>query len=490
MSVNSQISEYFIETATLYADRYLNNPSLPSEGSFERKNKTLELKNSIVEFNVYENIELPYLTSKMVVTDFINFKDYFKIKGTEKLKITLFSPYAAKGSEKITLDFIITGIEGNDVTNNVNTYVFNLVEEYAYYASLIKKSKTYKGKPHKIIENIIENEILDKIKDDNKKFTIDKSKLNETKLGDSIKYISPNINLLDIIERIKERSLTNDGAPVFVSKSMTDNKIHFSDLKTLLEQEPLTGSDSKVGFFYSQTSSSYLTNTGSVNKDDIRVLHVKSFTENDDLINTFKLAKEGVISSNTQIFDTTTGGNFKFKHNVKKDVSNILGKDEYLINPHNIFDDNLSIFENEDEKIDDIQTRNFSYIVSSKAFDDGNLSYYEERNNEERYALNTKKQSIKSLMFNSRYTITVPGALFFSKKLNNSVGSLINLKFFDNKYDEKDGNLENKERSGVYLIYRLRHSFTLENQYIVDLDIVKLNDNYPNLNASSGGGGK
>ena len=89
-------TQYLIESAIFTADR---RPDLPIL-------KPIDLSGSIAELNIFESLELPYLTGTCALVDDVRFRDSVGIKGSERLTFTIL---ATENSTPIIKTFMITG---------------------------------------------------------------------------------------------------------------------------------------------------------------------------------------------------------------------------------------------------------------------------------------------------------------------------------------------------------------------------------------------
>jgi len=112
-----------------------------------------DISTSVVELNIFENIELPYLTGSLAMTDDVAFKTTIGIKGSERIVIQL---KATSSSNTIIKKFMVTGIAKEiSVNERTDVRVLTLIEEHAYLSNIQKISETHTGVPETIIEDIL-----------------------------------------------------------------------------------------------------------------------------------------------------------------------------------------------------------------------------------------------------------------------------------------------------------------------------------------------
>lgn len=140
-------TQYLIESAIFTADR---RPDLPII-------KPIDLSGSIAELNIFENVELPYLTGTCALVDDVRFRDSVGIKGSERITFTILEK---ENAEPIIKTFMITGVAANTSANErTEVHMLTLMEEHAYLSSIMKISESYTGNPEQIIINILNSQL-------------------------------------------------------------------------------------------------------------------------------------------------------------------------------------------------------------------------------------------------------------------------------------------------------------------------------------------
>ena len=131
-------SQYFVERVDLTADRL--------------GNRVFDLKESVVETNIYETLAKPYLTGQLAVVDNTGWRDAIQIKGTERITLGI---KAHKDAPLVERRFLVTEILSDvSVNDRTDVRVLNLIEEHGYLNTLKKISQAYTAKPHDIIQAI------------------------------------------------------------------------------------------------------------------------------------------------------------------------------------------------------------------------------------------------------------------------------------------------------------------------------------------------
>ena len=101
-----------------------------------------------VELNIFENIMIPFLTGKLIITDDNDLYRITQLSGTERVKIVLKNPASLEGLIEKT--FMITSIRKTVKVNDTTSLLeFDIIENYAYFSDLSPISKSESGKSSK-----------------------------------------------------------------------------------------------------------------------------------------------------------------------------------------------------------------------------------------------------------------------------------------------------------------------------------------------------
>ena len=456
---SSPQSQYIIQSAIFTADR------LPGLDASE----PVDIKGAIAELNIHESVELPYLTGSIALVDGVMFKGIFGIKGSERLEIAI---AADKNSKPVIKKFMITGIAKNVSANErTDVYVLTLMEEHAYTSGVIKISEAYTGKPEEIILNIFNSHL-------NKRLIYDAGFAKQQRMKVNIPYWNP----LHATEWLRDRMAAASGSPYFLYASFRDDNIRLEDLETLLTRNAW---NEDFPYSYSQTAHNMVPDKISPSQPRADLMHVKSFSA-DKVESTLRLAQSGAIGSEFKTMDVTSASYVTNKnHDSKVTLNNFINKIDTNqdINSSIGYDHNLKI---KNRDIGSLNSKVFSSVVSSSLFyeEDGKTpiaGYHEENKQEALYKLKIKSASLRAILLNNVFSITVPGQVYLIDDLDIGIGSTIALNYASPTQDEdilKIGDLNiDKDRSGKFLVYRTRHTFiTGEGTYNVKMDIVKLTD--------------
>ena len=448
-------SQYIIESAIFTADRYSTSFGPP-----------MDISKSIAELNIFESVELPYLTGTCALVDDVRFRDVIGIKGSERLTFTIL---ATENSTPIIKTFMITGIAANTSANErTEVHTLTLMEEHAYLSSVMKISESYTGLPEQIVENILNSHLGKVVRYESRVALQQKMKVN-------IPYWNP----LQATEWLRDRMASSVGAPYFLYASFRDDLLRLEDLDNMMTKDPWNKKDP---YSYSLTSH----NSSKISNKRAEFFHVKSY-EASQIESTLRLAQGGAIGSEFKTMDLTSSSQIeKRRHNSNTtlnkfiesiesnaDLNSSIGYDSQLM-----FSKGNTDFKN----IGDLNSKVFSEVVASRKFYETDgvtpiAGYADEYKQEALYKLKIKSASLRAILLNNVFEIEVPGQPYLISGLNIGVGSNISLNYAIPS--QADGSIitgdVDRNKSGKFLVYRTRHKFT-EGNYDLKMDIVKLTD--------------
>ena len=460
-------SQYLIEQINLRVDRF---PDV-------LENEVFDIKGSVVELNIFESIELPYLTANLAMVDDVAFKSTIGIKGTERIQILL---KATENTAPVEKNFIVTGIVTEvSVNERTDVRVLSLMEEHSYLSSIEKVSRTFEGRPSIIIRDILNN-YLDKNLTTFQSFenptTIDGNFFTSTEAQGNIRYISPYLYPLQICDLIRDRMTTSHGAPYFLFSTFRDDYVHLLDLETIMKAPAW---NSSTPYTYAQGASTFFNNSDS--KDDQRkrsYFHVKKYKAA-NIESTLRTVQGGAMGSVFEVMNLYSGqitqDNFHSGSETLNEFLSVIGE-----NPDTSFgfDDTLKIGSSSrtpDQRVSEYTGRVFRSIVSSHSFfSNGNPipGFHDIVDNPVEHKLKIKSAALRSILMNNLFTITVPGTPYLAD-LNVGVGTNIDLNYVEPTLSKTNNSSVDPNRSGKFMIYKAAHKFS-EGIHETTMDIVKL----------------
>ena len=183
----SQVSDYIFESILLQS---------------ERLNTDVELREVTTDLDIFEHLDKPYLTAKILLLDNENLFENADLLGAEKISIKIRS--MRKDTKPISKTFYITHIVSTEKTgDNIQTMALQLIEDIGYISNLINVNRFYKGKVSKIIKDISEE-------------FLDKGILSASIAKQDINLIVPNLNPIETLKWITSRVTSKRGYP-FIS---------------------------------------------------------------------------------------------------------------------------------------------------------------------------------------------------------------------------------------------------------------------------------
>lgn len=462
-------SQYIIDQISLTVDRFPE----------QLQNETFDIKGSVVEVNIYESVELPYLSGSLAMVDDVAFKSTIGIKGTERVLISI---KPTKDAQPIVKKFLVTGIAKEiSINERTDVRVLTLLEEHAYLSSIEKVSRAFEGTPSTIIKDVLFN-YLDKNLTTFKENDVEGEPLRSffaaSEAQGKIRYISPYQYPLDICDTIRDRMTTSIGAPYFLFSTLRDEQVHLLDLETIMKSPSW---NSKTPYNYAQGSSNtFDVNDTSIDSKIRSFFHVKKYTAS-NFESTLKAAQSGSLGSAYKTLNILNGysstNNF---HNGSDTLNEFLNAIDEPKDTSYGFDKELKIGSSSrspDQTIANYESKAFSNIVAGEVFYDQNRnplpSYHDiVSNNVSEHKLKIKSAALRSMLLNNKYTIVVPGPPYITNK-SVGVGCNIDLNYAEPTLVKDRVSTIDKNRSGKFMIYRAAHRFK-DGIYDVTMDIVKL----------------
>ena len=452
--MSSEQNQYILEEVNFTTERF------PDE--------IFDLTTSVVELNIFENIELPYLTASIAMMDDVAFKTTIGIKGSERVAIHI---KATSSSNTVIKNFMVTGIAKEiSVNERTDVRVLTLIEDHAYLSSIQKISEAYTGVPKSIIQNILSSHLDKELTHNSENFDLQK---NATQ--NKMKVIIPQWPPLEAVDWLRDRMSTENGSPFFLFSTLRSDDIHLDDLSTLIDT---TAWNVNTPYTYAQSSHNLFADPNNPDTELRLMFHVKSYTAS-SVESTMRLAQSGALGSSYDMFDLTTGTESQDGFHSGRDTINQFMIDLDFDPQDGItFDDNLEIgvAARGQLNIGSYRSKVFSSVIASQQFydEDGTqlAGYHDENGNVGLSKLKIKSAALRSLLLNNVFTISVPGQPYLLDPLA-GVGSTIMLDYAMPTTDPTNNAQIDPDRSGKFLVYKARHKF-VDGIYDTQMDIVKL----------------
>jgi len=446
MTAQNTGQQYKITDAVITADRFGDTQ--------------IEVTSLIMELNIFENIEIPFLTAGLVLVDDNAIISSIAFSGTERFTFTVYSVETGLNSEtSFTHTFIIANIDKIiKTTDKTEVYSFYLIDEHAFKDANILLSKSYNGQLQTIAADIILNELGK---------SVDASYVLNQPTQGNCRVIIPYMTPLNSAKWLLDRATTKNGSPYFMWASMFDDNIRFGDLDTMISQTPF---NSKVPYLYSAAATASTEDTFESEKHFlIRNIEI------DEVGNTLFLINEGAIGSDIVVQDISSN-RFIHRHHSIKETLDKLESDEIISKEtvQNVYDKEHKFLEDGENTIylADCVSRNYHVLTSYGTY--GSKKSYHDSFDGAETLQRIKSNSMHSMLERNKINIEISAVGLYLRKV--SVGDTIRINFLNNdsQSDQTDQSTAyDKTKSGDYLITAVRHMLR-QRQHTAILTITKL----------------
>ncbi len=422
------------------------------------------LSNSVVaEFNIYENIALPYLTASMALLDDHDMYRFLKLNGTEKVTIRYEIP--TKESEPFEKTFTVVNIPTSVKVNDFSSILtFDLIEDIGYFDKLQKFSKVYDGTGEQIIEKIITDKFRRRL---------DKTYAKKQSFQKAFRYIVPYQTPLDAINTVLQKMTTEYGFPFFLFSSMYSDDFILRDLETIIN-EPAANKGTP-----------YVSTQG-INASDVsfktQALSITSF-ESVNTDDTLLLAQKGAVGSKLSLVNVSSG-QFLTPHVDMAQHMTILLDNGLIPREYSSTFINESFVPdpsgNNSSRLPDYDSRVMSVVMGKRTYPYDDIEGYSEYTFTEEAKNQHIRNNILHHLTKNVYRIYVPGLLFLAKDPRLTVGSQLEVLVYKNKLASKEitaDDVVDERRSGNFIILAKRHIFDVVNdRHNVSLEIGKISE--------------
>jgi hypothetical protein len=418
----------------------------------KKNGTTVEIRNNVVQIEVFENINLPYLTARLYVKDDARIFDVVGFDGVEVCEITFSQPGVSPNI--ITKTFVIRSVADTvkitDLDEAVSLY---LIEKIGYDGSLERFSKSYTGTPLDIIK---------KIADDKLKIKINPPVI--VPIQKEMRVVIPYMTPLEAIAFVLERATTLEGLPYYFYSSLNNSLLQIKSLEELLKSAPW---NKGKPYRYSRAFTQGHTNNAS--KQDPFV--VQKYFAPTDGENTFSLVTNGAISGQFSVFDFTTGRNETKHFDITKVFRKLESKGVVPKGMTQVIETKYA-----DKQLQTLQSVNVHRSIMVNTYEDVR-NYYQD-DTIDLYELDMIRKAIKTILTKSPINLKVPGGPFLSGT-NNSIGRQIEYFHLNNDITASElpnaspDKIRDKKRSGTYMIFTAHHTF-FNTRHTVELSAVKL----------------
>ena len=395
--------------------------------------KTMEIKDLVMRFEINESLFSPYVKVKMRVLDGFGLIADGHVVGGEKITLQIGRvPIDTSEAEAFELNVRIAEIHDHSMPKiGLQSYSFSCLSEHAFINNSIVLNRPFNGTITDLITRICSSDL---------KQTIDFS----NKSTDQVTGIYPNLKPYDAITWLLRNS-ADEGTPYFFYETIQEG-LQFNSYKQLLDSDDFKQFNNSPYFKNEQATAGHYKEL----KDKI----IKMSSEMD--MSVFRSISNGVYASNTQTLDiatktyVTTNNSFKEDLNTLnprgKSFSNKIGFGETLLN-------------------ENFKAKQFFITKNSKAFSDKN-NYH-----------NTIESSVsdKNSQFNNLRFMGLD--IFVYGDFNLTVGKKVELEITKST----DANIQESDRktgmidillSGKYMVTDIAHIFD-GTEYLCDVGLQK-----------------
>ena len=123
----------------------------------ERIEDSLDIRNSVTDFDIFENLNKPYLTASMVFVDTSSVLEGVDILGGETVTFIIKSLKDEETTEIIKKFYITKIVKSIHTSDGTEVDIIHLTEDIAYISNLFNINKSYTGKRSTIISKILKN---------------------------------------------------------------------------------------------------------------------------------------------------------------------------------------------------------------------------------------------------------------------------------------------------------------------------------------------
>ena len=200
----------------------------------ERFREFIDIKQVTIEVNIFENINMPYLTGSILILDDNGLFTAADFQGTERLEIDLSLP--VNGAQTISKTFIMNRLEKiNKSNDNTSMLLFNLIEDIGFYNNVQNFSKSYDGKGEEIIAKILNDKLG--------KSLFNKFKTYKASYQSSFRLLVPYLNPFQAIGMVLDKMTTENGSPYFLYSTINSDNLVLADLDTIMTRNSFNASE-------------------------------------------------------------------------------------------------------------------------------------------------------------------------------------------------------------------------------------------------------
>ena len=428
----------------------------------------VDIRSLIVELVFFENLDKPYITGQIAISDDAAVFDSMNFSGTDRLHIKMLSEMSADESEDIVMDrsFILTGIDQiikSSNSGNSSIYVFSFMDEHAFVSKTKNISRSIKDDLRTEILKLCQNECGK---------NVDLSYSGEC-VQSNFKGIIPYMHPLEAATWLTNKATTELGMPFYLYASIHDKNLRLASLDIMLQQPAW---NKKVPFIYSPANTQKQENSNNTSLQYFQVQSMKTT----NLQNTFKQLTAGGIGALYAVTDIssgrTTAQHFSIDRMLLKASEN--GIIDYT--KQNIYDPAYRTPDYDEVNIEGNNLHNTDAKIFHNVVSRGVYSDRKSIHDEVSPAMFLKKienLAYRNAVFKNMMDVTVPGPGFIAS--GGSVGDKIRINVLNDDNNPESPDQLDQLKSGDFLVYNTRHTFR-DTRHDVAMTVFKL-ERGPNI---------
>ena len=442
----------------LLAMRLYGPPKKKLDGTIQLK-APLSLHLIYTNFSIFEDLYSNCLTASVSIIDANSILTEFPIIGDETIEIM----FRSMNTEiAIHLKFRVTGIsEIEKMNENTNLYTLELTSPVAIQNEKFKVSRSFGGinhKTHKIVEYVcktylnLKNTAAVKFRtlgdlQIREKNIEDDYYLIESESGHSEKYIAPSISPFNVINNLCRRSIDSSGSLYFFFEDV--NQFRFVNIEETFIKRKKGNIVKKLICFPNDATKKTL--------DDIKI---RWNTVIDYSIkkrfNVFENMKRGMYSSEVTFLDLEKRQHFTKKYYYQEEGAK-----------YNHSSDGYLLTSKYSDLIHDVDNESPSTVAAIVPMHFGDSQSQD-------YTIHTyenfqRRMSMEAQLDGIIIEAQIPG----DSTGEISVGSFVHFSFISADPNKEQGNVEDPYLSGKYMVTRIRHHLTKEdNSYSMIIEMI------------------
>lgn len=422
----------------------------------------IDIRQLIVELVLFENLDKPYITGQIAISDDQGLFDNLIFSGTERMHIKMLTELDDTSAEKPVMDrsFILTGIDNivkSSNSGNSSIYVLSFMDEHAF----ISKSKHVS----RAVRDNLTTEILKLCQNELGK-NVDMSYSGET-VQNNFKGIIPYMTPLEAASWLTQKATTELGMPFFLYASIHDTNLRLGSLDVMLQQPAW---NKAVPFVFSPANTQAQEDADDPTLQYFQVQTMKS----SKLQNTMKLMESGSIGSRYNVTDLGTGKTTSQHFSVKNLLDKAHANGLIDITKQNVYDNlyKTPVFEEINiggDYLHDVDAMIFHNVVSRGVY--GSKKSLHDEVNSSMFLKKIENLAYRNLIYKNMIDVTVPGPGFIAS--GGSVGDKVRINVLNDNNNPESPDQLDMLKSGDFLIYNTRHTFR-DTRHDVAMTVFKL----------------